>query len=109
MRQRGYEVVRAPATDEGGDGARPGTIGRTVLRDEAVDGTDGVFLVRVKEREFPPPEAFSPRDYSFYLTMETLGDLLRRQRDPKAPRLGILPNALYEYFGDIEGLKRSSS
>lgn len=106
VRQRGYETVRAATDSELGDGAGVGTVGRIVLRDEAVDGTDGVFLVRVKDRQFPPPEAFSPFAYAGQLMNETLGNLGQRSRDANAPRLGIMPNALYEYFGDLESLKR---
>ena len=106
VRQRGYEAVRSTADQGISEGARVGTVGRTVLRDESSDGTDGVFLVRVKERQFPPPEAFSPFAYAGQLMQRTLGNIGLRSRDPSAPRTGIIPVALYEYFGDIESIKR---
>ncbi|MFV1958461.1 MAG: hypothetical protein ACC662_03505 [Planctomycetota bacterium] len=108
VRQTGYETVRPASQASLDEGASPGRFGRRILRDGGKEGTDSVFLVQVKDRRFPPPEAFTPGDYALAVTIDTLGDLLRRGRgrDPKAPRQGLLPQALQRFFGDIDWLQR---
>lgn len=103
VRQTGYESVR-PMSTEGDVGTEVGAFGRTVLRDEA---SDSAFLVRVRDRQEPPPEAFSPRDYRRYVITKLLdprpAEGQQGSARPRSPYLG----AMYRYFLDVGELAKT--
>lgn len=71
VRATGYDALRpGPRSDRQ---LEVGDLARTLLRDDLTDGSDSVFLVRLKSVSVPPREAFSPRAYADYLSVEILG------------------------------------
>lgn len=113
----GYGSVEKSADSKDAVQPESGTFGRTILRDaivkdrdpEIVDGkpqpkdkgTGSVFLVRVKERQFPSRHEFSPRQYLDWLHTDVFGDILtRRVRMPLQKMSGRMNQAVANWFAN---------
>ena len=110
VRTTGYDSIRA-ATSRGEDLAI-GTMGREILRDYGEGGTDAVFLVRLKDVQFPPPQAFSPRDYADYLTAEVIGSGIPKggfgvgaAAGGERVNVGLIQAGVRSFFGDYDFIK----
>ena len=99
----GYATVRKGTSQQDSVEAAPGTFGRRVLRDGGNDSTGSAYLIRVKDRQFPDPAEFSPRDYLVELYRKVYGT---QGRDvPLAKRDGSFFESLRRYTQDYQWLK----
>lgn len=108
VRTTGYVTVRAGVAPD--EDLKPGTLGRSILRDDDVNGSDSVFLVRMQGVRFPPPEAFSPRDYADYITFRILGrpfGVFGMSASGGERQPGLQEEALRHYFFDFDWMKKA--
>jgi len=107
VRATGYDTLRSGLTPE--EGLTAGDIAKSVLRDDLGDGSDSVFLVRLKDVSVPPRAAFSPRAYADYLSAEILGGPKGGRRLGAASGAGQAPGSLWEglrhFYFDFPWLK----
>ena len=107
VRATGYDALRAGLKAE--ERLTPGAIATTILRDDLSEGSDSVFLVRVKSVDVPPRAAFSPRAYADYLSAEILGGPKGGRRLGAGSGAGQVTGSLWEglrhFYFDYAWLK----
>ncbi len=108
VRQTGYESVRPYGASEDA-GTTKGAFGHGILKDDSTGGTDSAYLVRVLDRQNPPPQAFSPAEYRRYVIQQLLGQdrgtREARKQEPKSPYI----RAMYRYYSNIEWIQKAFS
>lgn len=113
VRMRGYSAVRSPDDPKGDPvSTKVGTLGRSVLKDEAPassDGTGSAYLVRVREQRDPAREEFTTVAFRGWLREKAydFSDYEPRPRSavPLKDRKGLVDRELARWFGDWDTVR----
>jgi hypothetical protein len=101
VRQTGFSTIEAALPEDGE--LESGTLGVALLTDQDL-GTDSVYLVRLVDWSYPPPEAFAPRDYADYLLSEVYGGPKGGQAlgaaGSREQTQGLFREAMRRFFSD---------